>query len=92
MVPHALSSVAGPAATALLSRQVPANQQGELQGALSALRSITSSIAPLVMTGLFSYFTGPAGPVYFPGASFLAAGLLTFAALFVMLWAMRGTT
>ena len=92
MVPHALSSVAGPAATALLSRQVPANQQGELQGALSALRSITSSIAPLVMTGLFSYFTGPAGPVYFPGASFLAAGLLTFAALFVMLWAMRGAS
>ncbi len=84
MVPHALGSIAGPALTAILSGKVPANEQGELQGALSAMRSITNALAPLMMTGLFSYFTSPGAPMYFPGASFLAAGLFTVAALFIV--------
>ncbi len=81
MVPYALGSIAGPATTAVLSKQVPANVQGELQGALSALRSITSCFAPLLMTGLFSYFTSPLAPLRFAGASFLAASILTLGTL-----------
>jgi len=83
MVPHAFSSIAGPAMSSVLSKQVPANEQGELQGALAALRSITHSIAPLVMTGLFAYFSGPAAWLYFPGAPFFAAALLTIGAMVV---------
>lgn len=89
VVPHALSSIAGPALTAVLSRRVPANEQGELQGALSALRSITSTLSPLMMTGLFSYFTRAGGYLYFPGASFFAAGMLTYLALIGVLAALR---
>ena len=69
IVPFAFGTIASIAAMALMSRQVPANQQGELQGAVSSLRSITACIAPLMMTGLFSYFTSPAAPFQFPGAS-----------------------
>jgi DHA1 family tetracycline resistance protein-like MFS transporter len=89
IVPFAFGTVASIAATALMSRQVPANQQGELQGAISSLRSITACIAPLMMTGLFSYFTSPSAPVPFPGASFLAASVLTFAALLMVLMVLR---
>ena len=89
IVPFAFGTVASVAATALMSRQVPANQQGELQGAVSSLRSITACIAPPLMTGLFSYFTSAAAPVQFPGASFLAASLLTFVALLMVLRVQR---
>jgi len=84
ILPFAFGTIASIAATALMSRQVPANQQGELQGAISSLRSITACIAPLMMTGLFSYFTSAAAPFQFPGASFLAASVLTFAALLMV--------
>jgi len=89
MVPHAFSSIAGPAISSVLSKQVPANEQGELQGALAALRSITHSIAPLIMTGLFSYFSGPAARVYFPGAPFLAAAVLVAGALWIIVRTLR---
>ena len=89
IVPFAFGTIASIAATALMSKQVPANQQGELQGAVSSLRSITACIAPLLMTGLFSYFTSASAPVQFPGASFLTASVLTFAALLMVLGVLR---
>jgi DHA1 family tetracycline resistance protein-like MFS transporter len=81
IVPFSFGTIASVAAMALMSRQVPANAQGELQGAVSSLRSVTACIAPPLLTGLFSYFTAPAAPVQFPGASFFAAGVLTLVAL-----------
>jgi len=89
MVPHALSSIAAPVTTSFLSRRVPANEQGELQGALAAMRSITHSIAPLLMTALFSYFTGPTARLYFPGVPFLAAGALVCVSLLVLIGVLR---
>jgi DHA1 family tetracycline resistance protein-like MFS transporter len=89
IMPFSLGTIASIATMALLSKQVPANQQGELQGAVSSLRSITACFAPLMMTGLFSYFTSPAAPVYFPGASFLAASVLTGVALLLVIAVLR---
>ncbi|MEZ5564227.1 MAG: TCR/Tet family MFS transporter [Gammaproteobacteria bacterium] len=89
IVPFAFGSIASAAATAILSRQVPSNQQGELQGAIASVRSVTACIAPPLMTGLFSYFTSPVAPAYFPGASFLAAAILTFTALLLVMGVMR---
>jgi DHA1 family tetracycline resistance protein-like MFS transporter len=77
----ALAGVGGPALYSILSRQAPPNEQGELQGALASLGSATSVFSPLVMTGLFSYFTSRNAPVYFAGAAFLAAGVLELGAL-----------
>jgi len=69
----------------IISNQVPANEQGELQGALTSLISITSIIGPLLMTNLFAFFTGENAPVYFPGAAFLAGSLLVILSGF-MAW------
>ena len=75
LIPYCLGGIAGPALQATMSSHVPANAQGELQGALTSLMSATSVIGPLIMTNLFSYFTTKA-PVLFPGAPFILGGLL----------------
>jgi DHA1 family tetracycline resistance protein-like MFS transporter len=73
----ALSGLAIPAINGLISRQVPDNGQGELQGAVNATNSLASIIGPLAATQIFAYFTqAPKGtPGYFPGAPFIAAAL-----------------
>jgi DHA1 family tetracycline resistance protein-like MFS transporter len=89
IMPLAAGSIAGPATTAILSKRLPVNEQGELHGALSGLRSITACFAPLLMTGLFSYFTSPAAPLRFAGASFFAAATLTLVALILLVVTLR---
>ena len=74
-----------PSMNALASQQIPANAQGELQGAVACLYSLSSIAGPPLMTQVFGYFSGTAAPVHFPGAAFLTAAALTVAcaALFV---------
>lgn len=68
-----------PAMNALASQRVPANAQGELQGAVASLYSLSSIMGPPLMTQVFGYFSAPEARVYFPGAAFLTAALLTVA-------------
>lgn len=76
LIPYCLGGICGPALQGILSNQVPANEQGELQGALTSLMSVTSIVGPPLMTNLFARFTANDAPVYFPGAPFLAGALL----------------
>lgn len=76
LIPYCLGGIAMPAIQGLISQQVPANEQGELQGALTSIMSATAIIGPPLMTNLFSYFTVPTATVYFPGAAFLAGAIL----------------
>ncbi|HTS42845.1 MAG TPA: TCR/Tet family MFS transporter [Puia sp.] len=76
LVPYCLGGIAGPALQAIMSGHVPPNAQGELQGALTSLMSVTSIIGPIVMTNLFAYFTSSNAPFLFPGAAFLLGGIL----------------
>lgn len=81
MVMWSLGGLSGPALNAIMSARVPADEQGELMGARASLDSITSIVAPLLMTNLFAYFTSGHAFIYFAGASFLAAALCEFGAL-----------
>lgn len=81
MIPVSLGGLAMPALQGMISNQVPANEQGEMQGALTSLVSVTSIIGPLLMTNLFAWFTGPSTPIQFPGAPFLMAAILTLISL-----------
>ncbi len=78
LIPYCLGGIAGPAIQSILSSSVPANAQGELQGALTGLISLTSIAGPPMMTGLFAYFTKPSAPVHFSGAAFLLGAVLMF--------------
>ncbi len=75
-IPYCLGGITGPALQGIMTGEVPANGQGELQGGLTSLISITSIVGPLMMGYLFRYFTKPGHP-YFPGAPFMAGGILT---------------
>ncbi len=77
MIPYALGGISGPSLQGIMSSEVPANEQGELQGGLTSLISITSIIGSLLMTTLFAYYTSPSTSMYFPGAPFLLGAVLT---------------
>ena len=78
----AVSGLAAPAINGVLSRQVPDNSQGELQGAVNASNSLATIIGPLAATQIFSWFTvNPVASNYFPGAPFVAAAVSVGAAL-----------
>jgi len=81
MVPFALGGLAMPALRGIMSNAVPEDRQGELQGAITSVTSLTMIFAPLLMTRLFHAFTGEAAPFYFPGAAHFAAALLALASL-----------
>jgi DHA1 family tetracycline resistance protein-like MFS transporter len=76
LIPYCLGGIAGPALQSILAGHVPPNEQGELQGALTSLMSLTSIFGPLVMNNLFYYFTKTNAPVHFPGAAFLLGAIL----------------
>ena len=80
-----------PSMNAIASQQIPANAQGELQGAVASLYSLSTIIGPPLMTEIFSRFSDPAAPVYFPGAAFLAAAALTLGCAWLFLRALRLT-
>ncbi|HET7757310.1 MAG TPA: TCR/Tet family MFS transporter, partial [Steroidobacteraceae bacterium] len=73
-----------PSMNALASQQIPADAQGELQGAVASLYSLSSIAGPPLMTQVFGYFSRADAVVHLPGAAFLTAALLTLgcAALF----------
>jgi DHA1 family tetracycline resistance protein-like MFS transporter len=77
-----VSGLAPPAINGVLSRQVPDNSQGELQGAVNAASSLATIIGPLAATQIFYHFTSETRAAgYFPGAPFLAASASVLAAL-----------
>ena len=73
MIPYALGGVAGPTLQGLLSKQVSDRQQGNLQGALASMMSVTTIIGPAIATTLFYRFTQQ---IYFPEAPYIASALL----------------
>lgn len=83
MIPFSIGGIANPAIQSIISNEVPANEQGELQGALTSLMSVTSIVGPLLMTGLFSFFTSKSAPLYFPGAPFMMGAVLVIISAFL---------
>jgi DHA1 family tetracycline resistance protein-like MFS transporter len=78
-----------PALQSLISREVPPEKQGELQGTLMSLASLTAIINPIMMTTLFSITSDRGAGFYFPGSPYLLAGGLLLLAWFLTLkwWA-----
>ena len=81
----ALQGFVMPSIQSMMSGRVPANAQGELQGAIGSLSGLVTIISPPFMTELFAYFSGSGAPIYFPGAPFFAAAILTLLALVLLL-------
>ena len=85
----ALGGLATPSVRSMVAEKGDADTQGEMQGLLASVESLTAVVAPLLAAGLFFAFTSKVLPVTFPGAPFILAA--TFAALGVALMRMLKT-
>lgn len=89
MLPYAFGGIFGPAIQGLMSSKVDPNAQGELQGIMTSLMSLSSIIAPPIMTFLFHTFTKQDAWIYFPGAPFLLGAILTSISLLLAFFALQ---
>lgn len=80
---YCLGGIAQPALQGIISNHVPANEQGELQGGLTSLMSVTSIIGPPMMTTLFAKFTAKNAPIHLPGAPFLLGTIIMLASVWI---------
>ena len=78
---YVLGGIAGPSIQGIMSNMVPANEQGELMGAITSLQNLANIIGPFVMTGIFFYFTSQSD-FYFPGAAFALGAVLILLSIF----------
>jgi MFS transporter, DHA1 family, tetracycline resistance protein len=85
----AFGGVTMPTIQSVVSRQVGADEQGRLQGALVSLASITGILGPAIATGLFSYFISPRAPKNLPGMPYYFSALLVTCAAFTVIHALR---
>jgi DHA1 family tetracycline resistance protein-like MFS transporter len=85
MLVIALQAAVMPAMSGMMSRRVPANQQGELQGFTGSVASIGSVLAPIAYNPALAWFIGPQAPFRFPGIVFAIATVMGMIALFTLL-------
>lgn len=85
----ALGGIGQPALQGVMSRIIPPNAQGELQGAMTSLQSLSMVFGPLMMSPMFNYFSSDRAPIYAPGAAFFVSTVLTVLALSIALAARR---
>lgn len=81
MIPYSLGGISVPNIQSILSSQVDSNEQGELQGGLTSMVSLTAVIGPILMTTSFTFFTKNPDTLYFPGVSFFIGGILALMSL-----------
>ncbi len=76
LLPYCLGGICGPALQGIMSSTVLPSEQGELQGALTSIMSLTSIFGPLVMNNVFYWFSNRSRPsMYFPGAHFILGAI-----------------
>jgi DHA1 family tetracycline resistance protein-like MFS transporter len=94
LIPYCLGGISGPALQAIISLHVSKNEQGELQGSLTGLQSLTTIIGPPMMIGLTSYFSIKNDPnhIYFPGAAFLLGALFMILSAIIAYWVLKHDT
>lgn len=76
----------GPSSQAMMTRELPANQQGKFQGALSSLRGISGMLGPILYTQAFAFAVASGG---FVGLPFLVGALMLGVAVVLVLVTLR---
>ena len=89
LIPYCLGGIASPNLQSLMVSQVPMDEQGELQGGLTSVASITTIIGPVMMTGIFYYFTTDNAPFHFPGSAFFLGGIFMFISFMIAFFFLR---
>jgi MFS transporter, DHA1 family, tetracycline resistance protein len=87
LVLTAMQSLVMPSMSGMMSRRVPADAQGELQGFAGSISALAAIIAPALYNPALAWFTSPQAPYQFPGIVFAmatVAALVSVGTLFVI--------
>lgn len=85
-----VATLLGPCLQSIASQQVGEDQQGELQGAIASVMSLTLIGGPVLMSQIFAAFTREGTAIYMPGAPFVASAILVVGSLTAFTWATGG--
>jgi DHA1 family tetracycline resistance protein-like MFS transporter len=89
MIPYCFGGISGPALQGFITSKFAANEQGELQGGLTLLSSLSLVIGPLLMGYSFKFFTHKNSSVYFPGAPYILGALLVLISVILVIRSLR---
>jgi MFS transporter, DHA1 family, tetracycline resistance protein len=81
----AMGAMVTPALQGMMSKAVPDESQGILQGVMTSVHALSMIVSPLLMASVFAIFTRDGAPVDFPGAPFLLSMLLVLSSLALFL-------
>ena len=85
LIPYCVGSIGMPISQSYLASKVTSSEQGELQGGLTSIQSLTTIFGPLIMTNIFFFTTSDNAPLYLPGSPFLLAAFLMLLSLLIAL-------
>jgi DHA1 family tetracycline resistance protein-like MFS transporter len=83
LIPYCISGIAGPSLQAYLSSKISPSEQGELQGFMTSIISLSAIIGPPLMTNLYAGFSTSNGILMFPGAAFFLGMIFALISLFI---------
>src|SRR5690606_14573048 len=89
LIPYVLGGIAGPTIQGVMSNFVSEKEQGNLQGALTQMISLTAIVAPILYTGLFYKYSAKGAPFYFPAAPYLAGAIILIIASIVAYFSLK---
>ncbi len=81
MVIHGPEGLIHPMLTALMSKAIPDNAQGELQGGISSIMNVAMLVGTVSFSQMFGYFMRPDAPVVSPNVGFFVCGAVLVLAL-----------
>ena len=93
LIIHSPEGFVHPMITALMSKEVPADAQGELQGGISSIMAITMLLGTVFYSQIFNYFLKPGGTFVSADVIFYIASGLFFVSLigFVLVYRPKTT-
>jgi MFS transporter, DHA1 family, tetracycline resistance protein len=89
LIPYVLGGVAGPTLQGLLSNNVSPSEQGNLQGALTSMVSVSAIIGPLMCTQVFNFTTAENTAFYYPGSPFALGAVLLLSGTAIAYFSLR---
>jgi DHA1 family tetracycline resistance protein-like MFS transporter len=82
---HAPEGFAQPALTALMSKDAPADAQGELQGGIASAQNLALLVGTVMFAQIFGYFLQDGSPIQSPNVAYFISATLSLVALAVFI-------
>lgn len=84
-----IAGIGGPALQSYITRHVPPNEQGALQGAFGSLMSLAGIVGPPIAAWSFGWAIDPANTIHVPGLPFFESAALLALAVAIAVRAFR---